>query len=56
MDSSKDSRTTLTRRQALKNLVSLGGALTLLALPARWEKPQVSGAALPAHQRLSENI
>ncbi len=49
----QDGRETLTRRQALKNLVSLGGALTLLALPSRWEKPQVAGAALPAHQELS---
>ncbi len=54
--SNQTKRDLLTRRQALKNLASLGGALTLLALPSRWEKPQVTGAALPAHQQVSDRF
>ena len=45
-----DSETQLTRRQLLKILAALGGAVTASSLlPEKWSRPQVGAGALPAH-------
>ena len=44
---------TLNRRQALKTLAALTGAVSLAALPNNWEAPVVEVGALPAHAQNS---
>jgi len=44
---------TLTRRDALKTLAAITGAVALANLPNRWEKPVVAVGALPAHAAAS---
>ncbi len=43
---------TINRRQALKTLVAVTGAVSLASLPA-WEKPVIEVGALPAHAQNS---
>jgi len=45
---------TINRRQALKTLVAVTGAVSLASLPA-WEKPVIEVGALPAHAQNSAN-
>lgn len=47
------SKPTLTRRDALKTLAAVTGAVTLSSLPNQWEKPLVEVGALPAHAQTS---
>ena len=44
---------TLSRRDALKTLTAIGGAVTLSSLPNKWETPLVEVGALPAHAQVS---
>ncbi|NJN95927.1 MAG: twin-arginine translocation signal domain-containing protein [Anaerolineales bacterium] len=48
-----ESKSTLTRRDALKTLAAITGAVTLSSLPNQWEKPLVEVGALPAHAQTS---
>jgi len=43
----------LNRREAIKLLGAVAGASLLAGLPAKWSKPSVSGATLPAHAQFS---
>jgi hypothetical protein len=43
----------LTRRDALKTLAAVTGAVTLAGLPGQWETPLVQVGALPAHAQCS---
>ncbi len=43
---------TINRRQALKTLAAVTGAVSLASLPA-WEKPVIEVGALPAHAQSS---
>ncbi len=43
---------TINRRQALKTLAAVTGAVSLASLPA-WEKPVIEVGALPAHAQNS---
>jgi hypothetical protein len=43
----------LSRRDALKTLAALTGAVTLASLPGEWETPIVQVGALPAHAACS---
>ncbi len=43
----------LTRRDALKTLAAMTGAIALSNLPNKWEKPVVAVGALPAHAAAS---
>jgi hypothetical protein len=44
----------LSRRDALKTLAAITGAVTLASLPNNWEKPVVEVGALPAHAQASD--
>jgi hypothetical protein len=44
---------TLNRRQALKTLAAVTGAVSLAALPNNWQAPAVEVGALPAHAQNS---
>lgn len=48
-----ESKSTLTRRDALKTLAALTGAVTLASLPNQWEEPVIEVGALPAHAQTS---
>jgi hypothetical protein len=43
----------LSRRDALKTLTAITGAVTLSSLPNQWETPLVEVGALPAHAQVS---
>ena len=53
MSHTTDEKQTLTRRQAIKTLAAVAGAVTLAGLPNNWEKPIVEVGALPAHAQTS---
>ena len=47
----------LTRRDALKTLAALTGAVALSSLPNNWQKPAVAVGSVPAlAQNLSEKV
>lgn len=48
-----ESKSTLTRRDALKTLAAITGAVTLASLPNQWEEPIIEVGALPAHAQTS---
>ncbi len=49
-------KTTLSRRDALKTLAAITGAVSLASLPGRWETPLVEAGALPAHAQNSVQL
>jgi hypothetical protein len=52
-ENSKAEKARLSRRQALKALIALGGASTLSTLPNKWKKPLVEVGALPVFAQIS---
>jgi hypothetical protein len=53
MKDPQSGKTFLSRRQALKALIALGGASTLSALPNKWKEPVIEVGALPALAQIS---
>ncbi len=45
----------LSRRQALKTIAVLTGAVTLSTLPGKWSSPVLQAGALPVHAQTSPN-
>ena len=45
----------LSRRQALKTITALTGAVTLSTLPGKWSSPVLKAGALPVHAQTSPN-
>ncbi len=45
----------LSRRQALKTIAALTGAVTLSTLPGKWSSPVLKAGALPVHAQTSPN-
>ncbi len=45
----------LSRRQALKTIAALTGAVTLSTLPGKWSSPILKAGALPVHAQMSPN-
>ena len=48
-----EEKRTLSRRDALKTLAAITGAVTLASLPSNWQTPVVHVGALPAHAQCS---
>jgi hypothetical protein len=48
-----EEKQTLSRRDALKTLAAITGAVTLASLPSKWQTPVVQVGALPAHAQCS---
>ena len=44
-----EEKRTLSRRDALKSLAAITGAVTLASLPSKWQTPVVEVGALPVH-------
>jgi hypothetical protein len=53
MSHNQEEKHTLTRREALKTLAAITGAVSLASLPNKWESPLVEVGALPAHAQSS---
>ena len=53
MSHNQEEKHTLTRREALKTLAAITGAVSLASLPNNWESPLVEVGALPAHAQSS---
>ncbi len=53
MNTPDKKNSTLSRRDALKTIVSVTGAATLTQLPTRWISPILTSATLPAHAQTS---
>ena len=51
----KSNKAILSRREALKTLAAITGAVALSNLPNQWEKPVVDVGVLPAHAQTSHN-
>jgi len=49
-------RKALTRRDALKTLAAVTGAVALASAPGRWETPVIEVGALPAHAQASAGV
>ncbi len=53
MSHNQEEKHTLSRREALKTLAAITGAVSLASLPNKWESPLVEVGALPAHAQSS---
>lgn len=53
MSHSTQDKEVFSRREALKTLAAVTGAVTLAGLPKQWETPLVEVGALPAHAQTS---